>query len=69
MINYMSIRQKKFFVEVTITSEQKEFLNKLAEEKSILFGERVSVTKIIRALLNREMDEYKLRKGICDEEI
>ena len=53
---------------MSIDEKHLEFLTKLSKEKTKIFGKKVSRSAVIRSMINKEMDEYKPRKKIWDED-
>lgn len=49
------------------SEEQMSFLNELSQEMSVRLGEAVPVAVLLRAIINREMDEHRAYKKVWDE--
>ena len=53
---------------VRFSDEQMEFLKELSQEMSVRMGEAVPIAVLIRAIINREMDEHRAHKKVWDDE-
>ena len=54
---------------VIVDPDQLEFLEKLAEKKTIQFKKRVSKTSIIRALIQRERDNLEYKEKVWEDDL
>lgn len=54
-------------VHFRLTRKQLAFLEKTAANKSRKFGKPVTTAAIIRAMINREMDDQALKEKVWDE--